>query len=109
MHVGGLSGSGKPVRTKWEATVTIAVHDQDHAPLAHATVAGTWSNGATGGAECITDGSGTCAVVKKNLKDSISSVTFTVDDVTHASHTYDRAANHDPVALYPSYTVTSPL
>ena len=75
--------------------VTITVHDQDHAPLANATVTGTWSAGATGGAECTTDGSGRCSVVKGNLKTSVSSVTVTVDSVAVAEYSYAPAANHD--------------
>jgi hypothetical protein len=96
VHVGDLDGVGQPVRSKWEATVTITVHDQSHNPLANAAVAGTWSAGATGGAECITDGSGQCSVVKGNLKFDVASVTFTVDNVTHTSYAYVPADNHDP-------------
>jgi protocatechuate 3,4-dioxygenase beta subunit len=96
VHVGDLDGVGQPVRSKWEATVTITVHDQNHNPLANATVAGTWSAGATGGAECTADGSGQCSVAKGNLKFSVPSVTFTVDSVTHATNTYTPADNHDP-------------
>jgi PKD repeat protein len=96
VHVGDLDGAGQQVRNKWEATVTITVHDQDHAPLANAAVAGTWSAGATGGAECTTDGSGTCSVSVGNLKLGVPSVTFTVDSVTTTGYSYAPAANHDP-------------
>ena len=96
MHVGDLDGVGLQVRSKWEATVTITVHDQADQPLANATVAGTWSAGATGGAECTTDGNGQCSVVKGNLKVDVTSVTFTVDSVTLAGYSYAPAENHDP-------------
>jgi PKD repeat protein len=95
-HVGDLDGVGAPVRSKWEATVTITVHDQDHTPLANATVAGTWSGGAKGGAECTTDASGQCTVTKGNLKFDVSTVTFTVDSVTLAGYAYAPGDNHDP-------------
>ena len=52
--------------------------------------------GATGGAECTTDGGGQCSVVKGNLKFDEASVTFTVDSVTAAGYSYAPAANHDP-------------
>jgi PKD repeat protein len=96
VHVGDLDGVGTPVRSKWEATVTITVHDQNEIPLANAVVAGTWSAGATGGAECTTDGGGQCSVVKGNLKSDVTSVTFTVDGVTLSGYGYAPAANHDP-------------
>jgi len=96
VHVGDLDGIGQPVRSRWEATVTITVHDQNHSPLANATVAGTWSAGATGGAECTTGANGQCSVTKGNLKFSVASVTFTVDSVTLAGYSYVPTSNHDP-------------
>jgi hypothetical protein len=96
VHVGDLEGVSAPVRSKWEATVTITVHDQNHTPLVNATVAGTWSNGAKGGSECTTDGSGQCSVVKGNLKYSVASVTFTVEGVALTGYDFAPDANHDP-------------
>ena len=96
VHVGDLDGVGVTVRRKWEAEVTITVDDREHNPVANAIVAGTWSNGTTGGAECTTDGSGQCSVVKGNLKFDVTSVTFAVDSVTHSSYAYAPAQNHDP-------------
>jgi hypothetical protein len=95
VHVGDLNGSSQLVRTKWEAAVTITVHDQNDTPVANATVAGTWSAGATGGAACITGGDGRCSVIKGNLKLSVPSVIFAVDSVTHSSYAYAPAANHE--------------
>ena len=74
----------------------------------NATVAGTWSAGATGGAECITDGNGQCNVVKGNLKFSVPSVTFTVDSVALAGYSYAPAANHDPDGDGTAVTVFAP-
>jgi PKD repeat protein len=97
MHVGDLDGSSAPgKRNRWDATVTITIHDQDESPLANATVTGTWSDGATGSASCTTDGSGQCSVSKVNIKDGVGSVTFTVDMVTHQSNTYSSSDNDDP-------------
>jgi thermitase len=96
MHVGDLAGVGETVRSKWQAIVTITVHDAVHGPVANATVSGAWSGGATGGAGCTTDGNGQCSVIKNNLKSNVSSVTFTVSSVAHSSFTYAPGDNHDP-------------
>jgi C1A family cysteine protease/PKD repeat protein len=97
MHIGDLDGAGTPIlRGRWEATVYILVHDGNDVPLANATVTGIWSNGATGGTTCVTEGNGWCSVTKKNLKSNVGSVTWTVDTVTYASSVYDAASNHDP-------------
>jgi len=96
MHVGDLDGKSTPgKRGRWNATVSIAIHDQDHLSLANATVTGSWSGGATGSSSCTTDGSDQCSVSKSNIKQNVSSVTFTVDSVTHASYDYRPADNHD--------------
>lgn len=97
MHVGDLDGaSAQGNRNRWDATVTIMVHDANENPLADATLSGTWSQGASGSDTCVTDVDGVCSVTKRNLKGSVSSVTFTVDTVTHASASYAPEVNHDP-------------
>ena len=49
MHVGDLDGSSATAaHNRWEATVTITVHDQDKVSLEGATVDGSWSAGASG-------------------------------------------------------------
>ena len=98
MHVGDLDGSSQWLGWgfKWRADVTITVHDANHNPVANATVNGTWSDPASGSDSCTTDASGTCTMSSAKLRSRTSSVTFTVDDVTHATLTYDPADNHDP-------------
>jgi hypothetical protein len=97
MHVGDLDGSSGPVGKKgWEATVEIEVHDASHSLVANATVDGTWSGGAKGSDSCTTNASGRCSIASGKIPDSKPSTTFTVDDVTHATLTYDPGANHDP-------------
>jgi hypothetical protein len=94
-HVGDLDGSAAPDRgPKWTATVTIVVHDENEGLVADATVTGAWSDGASGGAECTTDGSGQCSVSKANLRSS--SATFSVTSIDHAALAYDPVANHEP-------------
>lgn len=95
MHVADLDGSGASTGNRWTATVTILVVDGNGAPVANATVSGGWTNGASGGASCTTNGSGVCSVSKGNLKNNVSSVTFTVTDVTAAGYLYDAGSNSD--------------
>jgi hypothetical protein len=97
MHIGDLDGVATlGTRNKWNATVTISVHDDGHYPVAGATVSGAWSNGATGSASCVTNASGQCSVTKSNIKNNMPSVTLTVNNVTDGTHTYNAAENHDP-------------
>jgi PKD repeat protein len=107
MHVGGLEGSSTSSGRggKWNATVTITVHDSSHNSVSDATVNGSWSNGASGSASCPTV-AGQCSVTKNNIKQNSGSVTFTVDSVSHASNSYDPGANHDPDGT--SITVVKP-
>jgi subtilisin len=93
IHLAGLSGEGAPVnKARWSATATATVHDASGAPVSGATVTGTWSGGASGSASCTTNGSGACSVSTTAHRNS-ESVTFTVTDITHSSHTYDSTNN----------------
>jgi hypothetical protein len=91
MHVADLDGSGVTLDSKgnWEATVTAIVLDADNGPVEGATVSGTWGS-------CTTDGSGQCSSSSGRLKKNVSSTTFTVDDVTHATYAYNPNGNTDP-------------
>ena len=83
VHVGDLDGSSAPApRNRWDATVTITVHDSNEGAVSGALVEGVWSDGATGGASCTTDASGQCSVSKTDLKSNVPSVTFSVSNVT---------------------------
>jgi PKD repeat protein len=108
-HVAGLDGQGLPGRRdRWDAIVTITVHDQNHLPLANAEVTGSWSDGATGSMSCTTDATGQCSITKGNLKSSVGSVTFTVDDVLHTTYSYNPSDNHDPVSATPFVVIYGP-
>jgi hypothetical protein len=96
VHVGDLDGTASQTGTRWNATVTITIHNTGEGPVSGATVGGAWSNGTTGSASCVTNASGQCAVTKNDLRDSVPSVTFTVSTVTSAGSTYNAGANHDP-------------
>jgi serine protease AprX len=97
MHVGDLDGTGAASpRSRWDAIVTITVHDDNENPVANATVSGTWSNGAKGNASCTTDVNGVCQVAKTGLSGRTASVTFTVTNVSQSTLTYVSSDNHDP-------------
>jgi hypothetical protein len=94
MHVAAMSGSSTSAnRGRWNAMVTITVHDQSGSVIANTTVNGNWGGGANGGDSCITNASGQCAVSKSNIKNNVASVTFTVSDLQHAVNSYDAANN----------------
>lgn len=97
IHVGDLdsstsSGNGG----KWNATVTITVHDSGENPVANATVSAAWSNGVTGSGSCVTDGSGSCSISRNNIRRNTNSVTFSVTNVSDATNSYAPGSNHDP-------------
>ncbi len=98
LHIGDLDGTGTTSgAAKWNASVTIYVHDSNHTPIVGAVVNGNWSAGATGSASCTTDSAGKCTVSKTGLqRRSVASVTFTVVSASKSGYTYNSALNHDP-------------
>jgi hypothetical protein len=96
MHVGDLDRASSSPSNKWTANVTITIHDANHNPVANATVRGAWSNGASGTASCTTSSNGQCSVSKSDIPKGKNSVTFTVNNATHATLAYASANNHDP-------------
>ena len=95
MHIGDLDGGSANYRDTWTATVTITVHDNNHGPVANATVSGSWSIGGTGSCPK-TDSLGHCFVQKSTIPRSTKSVTFTIDSVTDPMFLYRSGDNHDP-------------
>jgi serine protease AprX len=95
MHIGDLDGAASSSKNKWDATVTILVHNANENLVANASVSGAWSNGASGAGSCVTDSSGTCEVTKSGLSSKTASVVFSVSNVSVSGLTYNAAANHD--------------
>jgi subtilisin family serine protease len=96
IHVGDLDGKKiDAARGRWDAVVTITVHDERHDQNGGITISGTWSNGATGSDECTTNIDGQCEIVKSNLKSNVSAVTFSIDGLLGSGCTYDSGSNHD--------------
>ncbi len=98
LHVGDLDGTSTSRGWwRWRATVTIAVHDENHNPVSGATASGGWSGAYSGTGSCTTGSNGHCSVTSGNIRGwSSNSVTFTVGNVAHATLTYDSGSNHDP-------------
>jgi len=94
-HVGDLDRTSVSNGGNWTANVTITIHDNKEELVSSATVTGSWGNGTTGSGSCTTNGNGQCTVSKPGLAKRISSVTFSVTSVSHATLTYDPVANHD--------------
>ncbi len=93
MHVGDLDGSSVLKKRGWQASVTVTIHDNFEHPVAGATVYGKW----TGGKRAVTGITGSDGTItfSYNAK-SNTSVTFTVQNVTHVTLTYVPSNNHDP-------------
>ena len=91
LHIGAQEGTSSVNRSRWDASVTITVVDQDGNPLAGATVEGSWNFG--GSSTAVTDGNGQCTVSKTKIKTSVASATFTVTSVSRSGYTYDPDSN----------------
>jgi hypothetical protein len=102
MLVADLEGTSAAVRNRWTATVTVNIVDDNGTAVGDATVAGAWSNGASGSGSCVTGADGSCSLQKNNLKQNVSSVTFTVTDVAHALYTYSPGSNLETEVSVPA-------
>jgi hypothetical protein len=79
--------------------VTIGARDSSNNPVSNATVSGTWSNGYGAAGSCVTDASGTCSITTPRLNNSVTSVTYTINNLTHATFTYDASTNTAPTSI----------
>jgi Fibronectin type III domain len=93
MHVGALAAaSAANGKMGWKASVTITVANND-GPVANATVNVSWSNGYSGTDTCLTNASGACTVTTGRIANTVSSVRLNVTSLSHATLTYQPAAN----------------
>ena len=79
-----LSGSSTSNGSRWTANVLITV-STGALPAPGVTVAGAWSNGASGTASCTTGSGGQCSVSRSGIRNSVGSVRFTVNAVGGSS------------------------
>ena len=92
MWVGGLSATTSTGLSTWRATVTIQVADGAGA-VSGVVVGGAWSLG-SGATTCTTGSTGRCSVRSSSLsRNSVSTVRFTVGNLTKAGRTYDPTRN----------------
>ena len=97
LHIGDLDGAKvMTASNRWRATVTVKVVNGSNAPVSGAKVTGAWSNGETGTGSCTTDTTGTCKIIKNNIRYARTSVRFTVNTVVKSGWTYNAALNSDP-------------
>ena len=97
IHVGDLDSLARRTGlTSWRATITIRVHDTNHAAVAFVTVSGTWTGGYSGTSSCTTDETGSCFLATAGVPNGAASVTFSVTSATHVSLIYDSGQDHDP-------------
>jgi hypothetical protein len=110
LHIADLDGvSAVQNRKTWQASATVLVVDASGAPIPDATVTiSSWSNdGYLWDIEpCLTDTSGLCSLSYGRIGNDAASLTFTVDDVAHATHTYQPVDNTDPDGDSDGTTIT---
>lgn len=93
LHVADLSGFATSLGNTWTATITITVVDALGKPVSDATVTGSWSQGTLASGSCPTNSAGQCSVTSGSIAKRQGSVTFSVTGITHATLSYDKAAN----------------
>jgi hypothetical protein len=95
IHVGDLDNVSNRNGNRWNANVTVLVHDSAEAPLQGVIITGNWGNGISGVGNCTTGLDGICNISQNNLKNNISSVTFSITDLS-SGLPYRASINHDP-------------
>jgi hypothetical protein len=105
LFLSGLSAdSSDAPRGRWDAAVTVRVSDTRGQAVSGVVMDGSWSDGANGASSCTTDISGSCTVIKQGLKNNVSSVVFSVNNLSLGGYSYDSDAN----LVLPMVTVPQP-
>ena len=90
--IGSLDGIGSMgKRNNWLAEVIVSVIDGEGLSVEAVAVTGSWDSGGRG--SCTTDQQGTCTIVKKNIKSTVSTITFLIDDLSAPGYVYDPSIN----------------
>ena len=100
-HIGDIEGTAKlKRRDKWQAYVTVTVHDAGHGPVHRADVEATWtSSDGMDTVTCRTRADGTCKFRSPRFDSSVSDVTFGVTGISHQTLTYNAADNHETTLM----------
>lgn len=101
MHVQAIVLSVVPAGGAFnQAVAEVTVVDQDGLPVSGATVTGTFSGEISGSGSGITNEAGVAIISNKKVKGAITGFTFCVDNVTHASFTYNPGDNVETCDTY---------
>jgi hypothetical protein len=92
MFVDSITLSVKTKGPKADAIAKVVIVDGNGAPVAGATVTGTFTGDASGSGSGTTDASGE-ATIKLNVQGGVSTFTFCVDDVVLTGWTYNFVVN----------------
>lgn len=107
MHVADIDGmkklKGKSGR--WAATITITIVDNNDNPVTDATIIGELTGDASGTITVNTGSDGKATFSTGNMP-GLSSVTYTVTNITHTTLTYEPLDNQDPDGDSDGTTIT---
>ncbi len=92
MRVSDLDAVTSTAKNGWKITVTITVVDANGAPVSGAKVDGKFNTTAV---SCTTGSNGQCSV-SATAKNTVTTVTYTVTNVTASGYVYNSSANSDP-------------
>jgi PKD repeat protein len=92
MYVADITQSIRKTGVNYQSTAVVTILDTGSAPVANATVTITWSGVVSGSASGVTAADGTVSFISAKLK-STGPFTITVNNVTHATLTYNPALN----------------
>ena len=98
-HVHAISLSLRTKGKNVTCTAAVTIRDESNNPVIGAVVSGTFSGDVSGSASGTTDANGV-ASLSLTKKGTVSTFTFCVDNVTHASYTYNPSANVITCAAY---------
>jgi len=99
MHVHAVDLSMKVAGPNHTCKATVTIVDENNNPVEGATVTGTFSGDVSGTETGTTDATGV-AVITKKVRETVTTFTFCVDNVTHSSYTYDSGANVETCDTY---------
>ncbi|NIO80981.1 MAG: PKD domain-containing protein, partial [Candidatus Aminicenantes bacterium] len=94
IYVYDITQTIKKAGKNYTSTAVVTIWDTNNAPVANATVYITWSGVVSGSDSGVTGADGTVSFVSDKVK-SNGPFIITVDNVTHATHTYNPALNNE--------------
>ena len=102
VYVGAIAMQAVPSSGGPYAQATVSIQRSNGAPVAGATVTGTWSGLVSGSASGVTDADGRVAFKSKRVAKKSGTITFRVTNVTASGLTYSPSSN---VATQGSVTI----